>query len=144
MKRFLLFLVCFVIAFSGVVCAADYEAGEAGNTIILQIGNPLMNVNGQEKAIDGDRGIAPIAKDGRTLLPVRAVVEEMGGVVEWDSESNTAVLSYDGKTIKLAIDSNIAYLDDVPKTLDVVPVAVNGRTMFPIRFIAESFGFNVD
>lgn len=116
----------------------------ADKYIVLQIGNPVMNVNGLAKAIDIGIGTTPIVKNGRTLVPVRAVVEEMGGTVDWDATNNMAILSYSGKTIKLVINSNIAYLNDVSETLDVAPIVMNGRTMLPIRFIAENFGFNVN
>ncbi|MBE7049949.1 MAG: copper amine oxidase N-terminal domain-containing protein [Ruminococcaceae bacterium] len=124
-----------------------YEKNTTPNAdkyIVLQIGNSLMNVDGSAKAIDTGIGTTPVIKDGRTLIPVRAVVEEMGGTVDWDAANNMAILSYSGKTIKLVINSNIAYLNDVKETLDVAPVVMNGRTMLPIRFIAESFGFDVD
>ncbi len=115
----------------------------ADTSIVLQIGNPMMNVNGFIKAVDEGTETAPIEQNGRTLVPIRAIVEEMGGTVEWDDTNNMAILSYSGKTIKLVIDSNIAYLDDVAETLDVAPVVINDRTMLPIRFIAEGFGFTV-
>lgn len=145
MKKIISLLICLVTMSSGAVCAAPGEDAEsAEKNIILQIGNPSMNVNGAEKAIDGGAGTVPVVKNGRTLVPVRAIVEEMGGTVDWDAANNTAVLSYSGKTIKLVINSNIAYLNDIAETLDVAPVVMNGRTMLPIRFIAESFEFDVD
>lgn len=111
--------------------------------IILQIGNSNMDVDGEAKPIDAEYNIAPIIKDERTLVPVRAIVEEIGGCVEWDSESCAATLSYGGTEIKLVIGKNIAYLNGVPHILDVAPIIENGRTMFPIRFIAENFGLDV-
>lgn len=116
----------------------------ADKCIVLQIDNPLMSVDGEKKPVDGSADTVPIVKDGRALVPVRAVVEEMGGAVEWDNVNNMAILSYSWKTIKLVIGSNIAYLDDSPQNLDVAPVVVNGRTMLPIRFIAENLGFDVN
>ncbi len=115
----------------------------ADKYIVLQIGNPLMNVNGLAKAIDTGIGTTPIVKSGRTLVPVRAVVEEMGGTVEWDGANNTAILSYSGNEIRLIINSNVAYFNNLSKQLDVAPIVMNGRTMLPIRFIAENFGFKV-
>ncbi len=51
--------------------------------------------------------------------------------------------TYKSDVITLAIGGITAYLNDVPSTLDVAPVAVNGRTIFPVRYIAESFNFDV-
>ncbi len=86
----------------------------------------------------------PVIQKGRTLVPIRAVVEKMGGSVEWNSSTRTAVLKFSGKIIKLTIDSNVAYLNEEEKELDVAPQIINGRTLLPIRFVAESFGFDVD
>jgi len=50
------------------------------NLIELQVGNQQFKVNNQTKTLDAP----PIIKNSRTLLPIRAVVEAMGGQVKWD------------------------------------------------------------
>ncbi len=118
-------------------------AGE-GEIITLQIGNPVMTVNGEQREIDPGRGTAPVlVNDARTLLPVRAIVEAVGGAVAWDENTNTATLTYGSDVIDLTIDSATAYLNGAAQTLDVAPTTINDRTMLPIRFIAESFKFSV-
>ncbi len=57
----------------------------------------------------------PVIQNGRTLVPIRAVVEKMGGTVEWNSSTRTSVLKFNGKIIKLTIDSNVAYLNEKEK-----------------------------
>ncbi len=112
--------------------------------ITLQIGNPTMFIGEQATEIDPGRGTVPIlTEEGRTLLPVRSIIEAVGGSVAWDEETQTATLTYGGDVIRLIINSKTAYLNDEPQTLDVSPVAMNDRTMLPIRFIAESFHFDV-
>lgn len=112
--------------------------------IVLQLGNPLMTVNGQETEIDPGRGTAPVEKNGRTLIPVRAVVEAMGGTVQWEEATNTAVLICGETEVKLTVNQPIALCNQEERILDVAPLEQNGRTMLPIRFIAESFGFRVN
>lgn len=140
----LAFAACFAVyAIGGAtegVTASDQ--GETGIAIRLQIGNPVMTVNGQEQPIDENR-TTPVIQNDRTLLPVRAVVEAVGGVVEWDGASSTATLTHSDNAIKLTIGSVTAYLNDKPQALDVTPVIINDRTMLPIRFIAEGFGLTV-
>ena len=139
MKKVLTILLGISLMFTGLTaCAAETDIN-----IVLQIGNPNMTVNGTEKPID-DNGTEPIIVDDRTLLPVRAVIEEMGGAVLWDSETQTVLLAYGGDIITLAIDNSTAFLNDNAQTLDTAPTIINDRTMLPIRFIAESFHFNVD
>ena len=126
--------------------SAEIDAAEvaeaAKTTVTMQIGSPVMTINGTQQNIDAE-GTAPIVIDDRTLLPVRAFVESIGGEVSWDDDTQTAILTYNGKEIRLTIGSTTAYLDNEPNTLDVTPVIINDRTMLPIRFIAESFGYTV-
>ena len=117
-------------------------AAENDLILSLQIGNPVMTVNGTEKPIDAE-GTAPVIVNDRTLLPVRAVVEEMGGTVAWDGDTQTVTLNYGDDEIKLVIDNATAYLNNAAQPLDVAPTIINDRTMLPIRFIAESFKFAV-
>lgn len=111
-------------------------------TVTMQIGNPVMTINGSEQNIDAE-GTAPVIADDRTLLPVRAFVEGIGGEAEWNESNQTVTLRYDNNEIKLTINSDTAYLNDEKNKLDVKPVIINDRTMLPIHFIAESFGYTV-
>ncbi len=86
----------------------------------------------------------PIVVNGRTLVPVRAVVEAMNGQVEWNDITQTVTLSYGSNKILLTIDSTTAYLNGNSVSLDVAPQIINGRTLLPIRFVAESFGYVVN
>lgn len=125
-------------------CAAENETAklQENTKIVLQIGNPTMVVNGIDKPID-ENGTVPVIINDRTLLPVRAVVEEMGGTVAWNGETREVTLNCDENEIKLIIDSKDAYLNGEKTSLDTAPTIINDRTMLPIRFIAESFNFDV-
>lgn len=109
------------------------------NIITLQIGSPYLSINGKRQSID-DLGTKPIARNNRTLLPVRAVVEAMGGTVGWDAGSQIVPLARNGKSLYLQLGNMTAW-DSQGKyyTLDVAPAAINNRTMLPIRFIVEYF-----
>ena len=112
--------------------------------ISMRIGEPNMTVNGETQEIDPGMGTVPVIANDRTLIPVRAVVETLGGEADWNGDTRTATLSYGGNTIDLTIDSTTAYLNGDAQTLDTTPVIINDRTMLPIRFIAEGFGFDVE
>lgn len=143
MKKFLTAILSVVFLVGNLTaCAAEIDTAE-DVTIILQIDNPVMTVNGTEKPIDAE-GTAPVVVNDRTLLPVRAIVEEMGGAVHWDGETQTVLLTYKDDIITLGINNPTAFLNDKKNTLDAVPAIINDRTMLPIRFIAESFGYTVD
>ncbi|MDO4301862.1 MAG: flavodoxin [Clostridia bacterium] len=142
MKRIL------ALAFIAVIFTACSLKGFASDNsenikIELSINSDIMYVNGNEMPID-DTGTQPVIIEGRTLIHVRAVIEAMGGNADWDGGSNKVLLRLNDNEIELTINSKTARLNNDKKILDVSPVIINGRTMLPIRFIAESFGFDVD
>lgn len=111
-------------------------------TLVMQLDSSIMTINGTKTNIDND-GTVPMIIDGRTLIPVRAMIEALNGSVSWDSDTQTATLNHDDDEIRLTINSSTAYFNNEEKTIDVSPVIINGRTMLPVRFIAESFGFEI-
>lgn len=128
------------------VCSLFTFASAADNSdvvVSLQLDNPIMEVNGVETEIDARRGTAPTVQNGRTLVPIRAMIEAFGGSVAWDGASSTVSLAMDDDTVKLVINSDIAYFNNSVHNLDSAPRIINGRTMLPIRFVAESFNLGV-
>jgi len=87
--------------------------------------------------------VAPIIEDGRTLVPLRAILEALGANVDWNDQTQTATAELDETTIQLTIDSTRTYVNDYPVELDVAARTVDGRTFVPLRFVAENFGFYV-
>jgi len=115
------------------------------NLIELQVGKPQFKVNNQTKTLDAP----PIIKNSRTLLPIRAVVEAMGGQVKWDPVDRRVDIIYEGKSINLWIGKNKAKVNGQevmidPSNPNVVPEITNSRTMVPLRFVAESLGCDVE
>ena len=139
-----LLALCFMLSLVSVTgCAAENVTAEEGFSLVLQVGNPMMTVNGTQQEIDPGRGTVPVVVNDRTLVPIRAIVEAMGGAVEWEESTQTASLAYENNRIRLTIDDTTAYFNDEAYTLDAAPTVINDRTMLPIRFIAERFQFNV-
>lgn len=111
-------------------------------TIIMTIDSPTMQVNGEIISID-ENGTAPIVVDGRTMVPIRAVVEELGGEVSWDAAARTVTVTKDSDVISLTIDSNLAEVNSQSVERDTTPVIVNERTLLPLRFVSENLGAEV-
>lgn len=85
----------------------------------------------------------PLIRDGRTMVPIRTVVEALGGVVGWDPVESAVHLDFEGKTIKMKIDDPKVYVNGVEYVLDVAPFLSNDRTLVPVRFLSESIGCKV-
>ena len=119
------------------------------NTIIIKlwIGSPYMEVNGLRQPIDAE-GTKPIIIESRTLVPIRAIIEAFGGSVEWIPSTRQVKIIFDNNTLELTINKPTASLNGFTIPIDpnnnkVVPQIIEGRTMVPLRFVAESFGINV-
>lgn len=100
----------------------------------------LVRVNGEEVAFEDQQ---PIAKENRTLVPLRGVFEKMGAKVNWDQAKNTVTVNKDGKDIVLTLGSKDVKVGDKTVKLDVPAQAMNNRTMVPVRFVSENFGYKV-
>ena len=82
--------------------------------------------------------------NGRTLVPMRVIFEELGATVSWDNATETVTAVKDGKTIKLKIGSNVMTVNGESKTLDVSASIRNDRTMVPVRAVSEALGASVN
>ena len=142
MKKFLSVLLMVSVIITG--CSVSKEVLASSDVVVsLQIGNSQMSINGKPVPIDEGRETKPVVIGGRTLVPIRAIIEAFGGNVGWIENSRTVVLKLNDDTIKLGIDNRTAYLNDTKYTLDTAPAIIDERTMLPIRFVAESFNIGV-
>lgn len=79
----------------------------------------------------------------RVLVPIRFPMEAMGVLPEWLPSTGQARLTRGGTTAIFTLASSLYTVNGVSKTMDTVPIAMNNRTLFPIRFAAEAFGATV-
>lgn len=144
MKKRKQLIISFLI-FLNIILGINIASAQSQETVInMWINNPVMTVNGAETEIDPGEGTTPIIVNERTLVPIRVIIESLGGSVDWNDTDKTTTLTMDGNTIMLVIDSTTAYYNNKAQTIDTAPVIINDRTMLPIRFVAEKFGFSVD
>lgn len=87
---------------------------------------------------------SPFIEDGRTLIPVRALSQTLGASVTWDAKNKRAAINRGSDTIIIAEGDTTAYINNTPVQLDVPARIINGRTMVPLRFAAETFGLTVN
>lgn len=86
----------------------------------------------------------PIIDDGHTLIPIRAVAETLKADVKWDHGNYNAVIKKGNKVITIPIGTDTVDINGEKVTLDTKARIINGRTMVPLRFIAETFNAEVD
>ncbi len=150
------------------LCAVRYEKDEAGNITIVKLGgayDPVtkhftfytdsfsyygvvkatgllkislgidltaVKVNETEQYLDVPATII----NSRTMVPLRFVAESLGAQVDWVEATRTVVIAQGGKVLELPVDQLVAGLD-VPATIR------EGRTLVPIRYVAENLGAHV-
>lgn len=110
------------------------------------IGSTDYYVNDKLETMDA----SPVINQGRTVLPIKYVATPLGAAVDWNAIERKVTITLGSKTIELWIDRNTAKINGQetlidPNNTSVTPVILSsGRTMLPLRFIAESLGSSVD
>ncbi|KAB2954638.1 PDZ domain-containing protein [Heliorestis acidaminivorans] len=86
----------------------------------------------QEAILSGEKFVIeqkPMVQENRAYLPLRFIVEALGGVVEYEEVTREALLTYGNKKIPLSLHSL---------------VIVDDRTFAPVRMISEQLGYIVE
>jgi hypothetical protein len=87
--------------------------------------------------------VPPQVIQGRVLVPLRGVFEQLGATVDYDARTQHIVALRGSQNVELTIGSRQAQVNGTPHLLDVPAFTINGRTMVPLRFISESLGAEV-
>lgn len=122
-----------------VAAEAPVSIDSARKRITLQIGSRVLNNNGAEVMLDVPAQIV----NGSTLVPLRAIFESLGATVDWDGATRTVTSVKGDTTVKLTIGSDVIYKNGTAKKLNTPAQSIGGRTMVPVRAVAESFGAHV-
>jgi len=109
-----------------------------------------------------DFDVQPQIIDGRTMVPLRIILEALGLEVEWYEETQTIWAMRDNFGLRMDIGINRLYVGTFewgsPSRgggtvrmhfahqihLDVPPMIINGRTLIPLRAISEGIGAIVE
>ena len=132
--------LCLMVTMLPTAFAANAKTTGA---ITLTIGSPTMSVNGTATTIDAEGSRATLYK-GYTMLPLRSVVENMGGTVDWNATTKQITLKYNGSTVTMTLSSRVAYINGVQKNMSVAPFTDNGRTYVWLRALEYFPGVTVD
>lgn len=97
-------------------------------------------VNGKEL----ETPYRPIVENGTTYVPVREYVEALGGKVEWDQETQSAIARFGDKVVRYTAGSNIIEVNGEKvemkafvRLVRVDPNDPNAKTYVPLRALAE-------
>ena len=118
--------------------------------LVPLIGGALtVNANADVSVtVDGKRVVFPDAKpfideNGRTLIPVRFVTEDLGATVEWNAQDREVYITKDGVYIMIRIGQEIILVNGRTKAMDTKAIIKEDRIYVPIRYVAEELGATV-
>jgi hypothetical protein len=109
-----------------------------------QVGNTVYWINNDSQ---GPMDTAPILMHARMFLVIRYVTNAIPGVsIDWDSqERKVTIFTHHGDKVELWIGQSNAKVNGKTIPIDpndshVVPIIQQGRTLLPLRFVAENMG----
>lgn len=100
-----------------------------------------INIDG-EKLVPKD--MPAVIIEGRTMLPMRLIAQELGCEVTWNEEARQAYVVNDDYTIVFGMDSKTGYQNGTEFTMDVPATIVNDRTMLPVRALAKALELEIE
>lgn len=136
-------LVCIMLISS--IAMADAEDKKNENVVIVfALGDSEYSVNGELLTMD----VSPTVFESRTLLPIRYAAEPLGADIGWHQEDKRVIVSLGETVINLWIGEGNALVNGKTVPIDsdnpnIKPLVISGRTMLPLRFVAESLGCEV-
>lgn len=139
MKKMVAFILALLLMTSMVsVNAAQIYYDDAwhtyeGNIFTLKVDGKKINCE-----------VPPIVFNDYSVVPARDVFESMGATVEWSAVNKKVTVKYDDIKVELYINNKKAKKNGKSETMPIPPKLVNGKTMIPARYVAESLGFDVE
>ncbi len=138
MKNFKNSVTAIIILMS--VLFANQSLVFANNSNIYST-NIKLFINGNEMK---DLPMPPVIYNDYTLVPAREVFEPLGAVVDWKSETKEIYVGKDNELLILQINNKIANFNSDELEMNIPPQIINNKTMIPLRFVAETFGLEVE
>lgn len=145
------YLTAFLTARNGklyvIEYSRDYELNHFSDVVKLL--DSISFDNGEIKIyINGNRiypDSVPIIVEDRTLVPIRAIAEEMGYNVGWNGDEMLVTLEAQGgyPVLHYNIFSYTAMKNYEKFELDVPPIIYRDRTYMPLRSATEAMGADV-
>lgn len=87
-----------------------------------------------------DMGVAPILYNDRTFVAITPLAQKLGVWVNYNSKTNTTVLSKAGTTTAISSKSSYITVNGKSENMGIRPIIRNGKMMIPAQYISKAFG----
>ncbi|MDY3902576.1 N-acetylmuramoyl-L-alanine amidase [Peptoniphilus sp.] len=128
----------------------------AANIFSVSIGSSAFKVKEAGVLVNKETlktEFSPYIKDGRTFVPIREITEKLGANVKWNSKDESIKIALNGDVINMQIDNPNVTVNGKKISLDEAQAPQlalyksprrETKTMVPLRFISETFGYEVN
>lgn len=131
----------------GMLSSVTAFAANVSMNLFYNGANHAYNAKEIVVKIDGKtmtpKDMPAVAIDGRTLLPMRQIAQELGCEVTWNEEAKQAYVVNDDYTLVFEMNKATGYKNGKTFTMDVPPMIINDRTMLPVRALASALDLNI-
>lgn len=126
MKKTVSIILAILFVFSSFVCFAESD-------LTLKLDGKLMETD-----------VPPVIVNDRTMVPFRAIFEELGISVNWSGALRKVYATADDITVILTVDSEKMIVNENIITLEAAPFIMNDRVLVPVRAVCEALKCTVD
>ncbi|MGN1231501.1 MAG: stalk domain-containing protein, partial [Anaerotignum sp.] len=131
----------------GMLSSATAYAANVSMNLFYNGKNHTYNAKEIVVQIDGEKmtpkDMPAVAIDGRTMLPMRQIAQELGCEVVWNGDLQQVYVVNDDYTLVFEINKTTGYKNGKEFTMDVPPLIVNDRTMLPVRALATALDLSI-
>lgn len=103
-----------------------------------------VRIDAENVVFTQDSGQPFIDSNSRTLVPLRAVMEQYGCQVDWDRTTQTAFVFDEDTRVSVPIGKKQIRINNTVIATDTAAQIKENRTYLPIRAVLEAFGASVD
>lgn len=125
--------------------ATEKEVAEyMGDAVAMYVDQNRMYSHNEVTQVDADNAAgAPFVKDGRTLVPIRAIADGFDAFTMWNDAARTVNIDYENTNIEMTVGQKEYSVNGETHSLDVAPEIYSGRVYVPVRAVTEGFGKQV-
>lgn len=139
MKRYCLLILTCLLA---IIFFPNPAVAFSDNQAIFVVDSQNYSVNSAVYQMDA----APYIGQDRVFVPLRYLAYALGlneKEVVWNETSRSVELLYFNNKVKLVVNSNTLYINEIGSQMDVAPVIRDSRVYLPARWVAEALGYSV-
>lgn len=126
------FLLVTLLLSTFILPQSKSQAASDNGAISIYINNEKVTLDTQ-----------PIIFNDRTLVPLRGVFEKLGATVDWNKETKQVIVKNKAIEVLLETNNQGVLVNGQVKFLDSPSKLQDGRTLVPLRFVAEALGHKV-